>query len=232
MNSFVVTEDGQRLDVFLATQLPERSRGELQRDIEAGRVSVNGTLALKPRKPVRIGQAITLNDENRLDSPQPEAAPLNIIFEDDSLLVLNKPSGMIVHPNKPEETGTLVQAVLAHAPGVGEALYDPESPVSKLRPGIVHRLDKDTSGVIVVAKTREAMLKLSEQFQQHTVEKEYLTLVEGEVEEPKRIETLMKRTDATWVSLIGRSMKRVPQPRRHSLGSTYRRSIYEPFMAR
>jgi len=197
----VTTED--RLDVFLANSLPDHSRGSLQKDIESGSVQVNGIVARKSKKPVRPGDIVILNDQARPDRPAAEYRDLDIIYHDQSIVVVNKPAGMIVHPNRPEETGTLIQVLLGHFPDIAEAIYDTESPVSRLRPGIAHRLDKDTSGVMVVARTADALKNLSNQFHAHTTEKQYLTLVEGRVSEAETIHTMMKRTDRKDKSQMG-----------------------------
>lgn len=170
---------GQRLDRWLAAQFPEYSRSALQRWIKDGAVAVDGI-------PARAGQrlmageaiAITLPDAPVAADLRAEAIPLDILYEDADILVINKPAGMVVHPAPGHSAGTLVNAVLHHCPaiaGVGPA----DGPV---RPGIVHRLDKDTSGLIVVAKHDQAHRALQAQFQARTVYKEYLALVEGQVE--------------------------------------------------
>jgi len=202
---FKVSEDqsDQRLDVFLAELLPERSRGRIQKDIVDGRVSVQGIVVLKAKKLVHTGDDVALDEDNRQETPSPEARDLSVIFEDESIIVINKPAGMVVHPNQAEGQGTLVQALLNYYPAISQAIYDDKSAISHLRPGIVHRLDKDTSGVIVVAKTQPVLMSLAQQFQEHGVEKEYVTLVEGEVGEKQEIRTLLKRTKDKSKNLMG-----------------------------
>src|ERR1700732_2300473 len=163
---------GLRLDRFLALELPQYSRSRLQQLIRDGFVSPNGKTA-RPRDILRAGDVVDLTEPppEKVDN-QPEAIPLDILFEDDDLIVINKPAGLVVHPGAGHREHTLVNALLHHFPtlsGIG----------GKERPGIVHRLDKETSGCIVVAKTDEAHRGLSEQFEQRTVEKIYLALVAG-----------------------------------------------------
>jgi 23S rRNA pseudouridine1911/1915/1917 synthase len=172
-------ESGQRLDRWLAATLPERSRSEIQRWIGEGRILVNGK-AGKASHRLETGDAIqvAIPPVTKVDTLKPAAIPLTILYEDDDLLVVDKQAGMVVHPAPGHTQGTLVNAVLHHCPqiaGVGPA----GGPV---RPGIVHRLDKETSGLIVVAKHDRAHRALQAQFQARTVYKEYLALVEGQVE--------------------------------------------------
>ncbi|NDY41678.1 RluA family pseudouridine synthase [Dissulfurirhabdus thermomarina] len=165
---------GWRLDRFLAHQLEGLSRSRVQRLITEGRASVNGTPCLSARRAVRIG------DEVRLEVPpprpaalEPEPLPLRVVFEDDRILVLDKPPGLVVHPGAGHARGTLVHGLLHHCrdlSGIG----------GELRPGIVHRLDKDTSGLMVVAKDDDAHARLAAQFAAGDVEKTYLALVKGE----------------------------------------------------
>lgn len=170
---------GLRLDVYLtrsfhSTDEPERpfTRSEIQRLIGAGQVLVNGARAkasarLKPGDCVEVWVPAP-----RSSGLQPEALPLDILYEDDDLIVINKAPGMMVHPAAGRSQGTLVNALLHHCPamqGIG----------GESRPGIVHRLDKDTSGVIVVAKTAVAFHSLAAQFKNRTAKKEYLALVWG-----------------------------------------------------
>ena len=171
---------GERLDRWLAASLAERSRSEIQRWIKEGAVTVdeetaraNHRLSAGERVAVEIPEVV--EDDN---APQPENIPLTIVYEDDDLLVIDKPAGLVVHPAPGHATGTLVNAVLHHAPdieGVGGAR----------RPGLVHRLDRETSGLIVVAKHDRAHRFLQVQFKDRTVYKEYLALVEGQMEPPE-----------------------------------------------
>jgi len=163
-----------RLDLFLARELTQFSRSRLQQLIRNGFVSLNGERA-RPRDRVRAGDRIRVSEPlpEKTDN-QPEAISLDILFEDDDLVVINKPAGLVVHPGAGHREHTLVNALLHHCPnlsGVG----------GKERPGIVHRLDKETSGCLVVAKNDETHRNLSAQFAARTVEKIYLALVAGKL---------------------------------------------------
>jgi 23S rRNA pseudouridine1911/1915/1917 synthase len=170
---------GQRLDRGLADALPDRSRSEIQRWIKEGRVRIGGDSAKASFK-LSAGDLVEIDLP---DIPQPTALipedlSLNIVYEDADLLVINKPAGMVVHPAPGHSEGTLVNAVLHHCPdiaGVG----------GERRPGIVHRLDKDTSGLIVVAKHDGAQRNLQAQFKARTIFKEYLALLEGKLQPPQ-----------------------------------------------
>jgi 23S rRNA pseudouridine1911/1915/1917 synthase len=162
----------QRLDRALAQLLPNFSRARLQALIRGGSVTLNGKPA-RPRDLVRAGDAIELREpEIEKVEAQPEQIELDIIFEDDDLLVLNKPAGIVMHPGAGHQEHTLVNALLAHCQnlsGIG----------GKERPGIVHRLDKETSGALVVAKNDATHRDLSSQFAARTMIKIYLALVAG-----------------------------------------------------
>jgi 23S rRNA pseudouridine1911/1915/1917 synthase len=164
-----------RLDQFLARELPKFSRSRIQQLIRTGLITLNGSPA-RPRDAIRNGDRIELNEPppEKIDI-EPEAIPLEILYEDDDLIVINKPAGLVVHPGAGQRQGTLVNALLHHFPklsGIG----------GKERPGIVHRLDKDTSGCLVVAKNDAAHRGLSEQFEKRTVDKIYLALVAGKLQ--------------------------------------------------
>jgi 23S rRNA pseudouridine1911/1915/1917 synthase len=166
-----------RLDQFLAKRLPEFSRSRLQQLIRDGFVRLNNS-ASRPRQIVRGGDKIELT-EPPLEKIEtlPEAIPLKILFEDDDLIVINKPPGLVVHPGAGHREHTLVNALLNHCAtlsGIG----------GKERPGIVHRLDKETSGCLVVAKNDVTHRDLSRQFAARTVEKIYLALVAGKLRKP------------------------------------------------
>jgi 23S rRNA pseudouridine1911/1915/1917 synthase len=164
---------GQRLDVFLA-RASGMSRARIQRLVADGQVLLDG-------RPVKASAAVAAGQRVRLAIPppeplalRPEPIPLEILFEDDDLLVLNKPAGLVVHPGAGRSTGTLVHALLAHCgrlPGIGGVE----------RPGIVHRLDRETSGVMAVAKTEAAHRALSHQFKARIVRKRYLALAHGRI---------------------------------------------------
>ncbi len=171
---------GQRLDRWLTDQFEEESRSAVQRWIAEGLVTVDGQRAGKAGMQLEAGAEIEVAAPPAAveTSLRPEDIPLDIIFEDNNLLVVDKPAGLVVHPGPGHTTGTLANAVLHHCPeleGIG----------GEKRPGIVHRLDKGTSGVIVVAKNGAAMRFLQEQFAGRTVYKEYLGLLEGRVEPPR-----------------------------------------------
>lgn len=166
-------ERDARLDKFLVHCLPEFSRARLQGLIEDGQVYVNGQTAVKSGRSLEAGSTVEIH----IPPASPagligEAIPLNIIFENDQLLVVNKPAGMVVHPAAGHSSGTLVNAVLGHDP-------DLEGIGGEERPGLVHRLDKETSGLIILAKNERAHRWLQEQFRLRKVEKTYLALVDG-----------------------------------------------------
>jgi 23S rRNA pseudouridine1911/1915/1917 synthase len=172
--NFVYSGDQpQRLDVYLTQILPEISRSRIQRLIKAGQVLVNDTL------PHKSGQMLESGDRIWVEVPPPEPLDLipenielSIIYEDENVVVIDKPAGMVVHPSAGHDQGTLVHAALAHSPflaGIG----------GKMRPGIVHRLDKNTSGLILIAKNEPSHKWLQQQFKEREVEKKYLALVDG-----------------------------------------------------
>ena len=179
---FVVSADDAklRLDHFLAKGLPEYSRSRLQQLIRSGFVRVNGATT-RPRHIVRRGDKIDLIEPplEKIDV-RPEPIPLEVLFEDGDLIVINKPAGLTVHPGAGHREHTLVNALLSHCAtlsGIG----------GKERPGIVHRLDKETSGCLVVAKNDTAHRELSKQFAARTVEKIYLALVAGKLRKPSGV---------------------------------------------
>ncbi|MEK7324080.1 MAG: RluA family pseudouridine synthase, partial [Chloroflexota bacterium] len=171
--SLTADQGGDRLDRYLAQALPDLSRSQLQRLIDDGFVTVNHVLVTKASTKLASGDEVVV----RVPPPAPARAapediPLDIVYEDADLIVIDKPAGMVVHPAAGHPGGTLVNAVLAHAPdleGVGD----------EQRPGIVHRLDKDTSGLIVVAKNDRAHRHLQTQFRDRLAQKFYLALVVG-----------------------------------------------------
>ncbi len=166
---------GRRLDVFLREKLSEVSRGSIQRLLSDGHIRVDGKI-VKPAYAPRAGQTVTVDfPEVRPAEAQPEAMPLDILFEDESLLVLNKPAGVVVHPAAGHLEHTLVNALLHHCKGQLSGIG------GVARPGIVHRLDKDTSGCLVVAKTDAAHISLSEQFASRQIEKIYAAIACGRV---------------------------------------------------
>lgn len=178
----------QRLDKFLTAQLPEFSRSRIQSLIANGCVDVNGRPARKAGQPLEAGFTLTV----RIPPPAPsgllpENIPLDILFENDDLLVVNKPAGMVVHPAAGHASGTLVNAVLGYDP-------DLEGIGGEERPGVVHRLDKETSGLILLAKNERAHRWLQDQFRLRNVEKTYLALVDGRPPTPSgRVEAPIGR---------------------------------------
>lgn len=163
-----------RIDVFLKSQEPDFSRTHIQDLILSKKVFVNG-VAVKPHYKLKINDRVCWQEPEVPDTTvSPEKIPLDIMYEDQDIIVLDKPSGMVVHPGAGNREHTLVNALLFHTREL--------SSLSSERPGIVHRLDKETSGVMVVAKTNAAHLELSRQFKKHTIERRYIALVEGKIE--------------------------------------------------
>lgn len=164
-----------RIDKFLMDRLPNVTRNRVQKAIDDEFIKVNEE-AVKSNYKVRPGDIITiaLPEPPRDTDVKPEAIPLNIVYEDDDLLVVNKPAGMVVHPAYNNWEGTLVNALVHHFQNL------PTMPDNEGRPGLVHRIDKDTSGLLVVAKTELAMQGLARQFFDHSIERTYYALVWGE----------------------------------------------------
>jgi len=163
---------GRRLDVFLAARLADHTRAELHRAIKADRVTVDGKRT-KAAYRLRAGQRVeVMLPQAPREGPQPENIPLDVIFEDDHLIAINKPPGMVVHPAKGHWSGTLASALAYRL----DQLSTVGGPT---RPGIVHRLDRETSGVIVAAKTDRAHLAIAAQFEGRTTEKEYFAILQG-----------------------------------------------------
>lgn len=175
MNEFnlQVENNTDRLDRYLSQNLPDLSRSRIQQLIEQAAVQLNGKVCTSKKTNLKVGDQISL--EIPAAEPlklQAEDIPLDILYEDDSLIILNKPAGLVVHPAPGHSEGTLVNAILAHCPnlpGIGGVQ----------RPGIVHRLDKDTTGAIVIAKTELAHQHLQAQLQAKTARREYLGIVHG-----------------------------------------------------
>ena len=170
-------EAGTRLDVFLAGAMAEMTRSHVQKLIEEGRVTVNGAAAKGNRK-LKAGDSIVC------DVPDPKPAeieaediPLDILYEDDDVILVNKPKGMVVHPAAGHESGTLVNALMHHC---GERLSGING---ILRPGIVHRIDRDTTGVLVICKNDAAHVSLAEQLKEHSITRKYRAIVSGVLKE-------------------------------------------------
>jgi len=186
----MVEEAAERLDVWLTERLEGFSRSRVKGLVEAGFVSVNGAAVMKAGGKLDAGDKVVVTIPPPVPAiPEPEDIPLDVLFEDDDILVLNKPAGLVVHPAPGHFTGTLVNALLHHCPtlsGIGGVA----------RPGIVHRLDQDTSGVMIVAKSQRAMDVLTREFSSHrNLRKTYLAITHGApVPGEGRIENLIGRS--------------------------------------
>ena len=183
MNEFKIKEEQQniRLDKIISELQQEISRTAIQRMIEEGNILVNGN-KVKTSYKVSEGDLITIQKEipKEIDL-LPQDIPLNIIYEDDSILIINKEKGMVVHPGAGNPDGTLVNAIMAKCKdslsGIG----------GKIRPGVVHRIDKDTSGLVIIAKNDKTHIDISEQIKNREVEKTYLALVRGNIKENEAV---------------------------------------------
>jgi len=176
---FLAQQSGERLDKFLASRLPRLSRTKIQQLIKSGVVMINMKTVSKAGLKLKQNDRITLPDK-KLIAIQPDlqlkpdpTIPLNIIYENDDMVIINKPAGLLTHPTANQRQHTLVNALLAKYPEIKNVGENP------LRPGIVHRLDKDTSGLIIVAKNQQTFLYLKNQFGKRAITKKYLALVEG-----------------------------------------------------
>ena len=191
METIFVKEENVRLDVYISNEYKDLSRTMVQKLIEDGNIQVNGNIKKISYK-VQIGDKIEMKlPESREVDLKPQEIPIEIIYEDNDIIVVNKPKGMVVHPANGNPDGTLVNAIMAKCKdslsGIG----------GELRPGIVHRLDKDTSGLLIVAKNDKAHINMSEQIKNREVKKIYIALVRGIVAED----------EATINMPIGRSTK-------------------------
>jgi len=207
---------GERLDVWLHRAWPSCSRSRIQALIKEGHVRVRGVVPQKSNSKLMGGERIEAVEPAPVDVPvAPEPIPLDVLFEDEHMLALNKPAGLVVHPAPGHAQGTLVNALLYHCgelPGIG----------GEKRPGIVHRLDKDTSGVMVVAKSEAGMHGLVRQFKNRTLKKEYLALVRG-VPSPAAgvIETLIGRSVGDRKKMSARVDQGRPARSRYETVETY-----------
>ncbi|OQX60873.1 MAG: hypothetical protein B6I38_06490 [Anaerolineaceae bacterium 4572_5.1] len=181
-------ETEERLDKILTAELEGYSRSRVQKLIENGNILVNGCPIQKKGESILPGAEISVHvPAPKTSKIIPEEIALDVIFENEDVLVINKSAGMVVHPAAGHSSGTLVHAALAHSPEI-------EGVGGVKRPGVVHRLDKDTSGVIIMAKNDKSHIFLQNQFQERTVEKEYLALVDGKPPTPQgRIEIAIGR---------------------------------------
>lgn len=184
----VQSGEENRLDKFLAEHLPDQSRSRVQAIIKEGGVTVNDLQAEKTGLMLEAGDSISINIPEAVPIKlEPEAIPLETLFENEDLVIVNKPAGMVVHPAPGHSSGTLVHAVLGN-------FIDLQGIGGELRPGIVHRLDKDTSGLIIIAKNEQAHRWLQDQFRLRKVEKTYLALVDGKPPTPAgRVEAAIAR---------------------------------------
>lgn len=186
-------DEGKRLDIFLSEKIEGYSRTYMQKLIKDGYCLVNGEVA-KPKLKLHQGEkAEIVIPEPVLLEAKPEKIELDIIYEDNDIIVINKPQGMVVHPAHGNYSGTVVNGLMDHCGELSDC--NGFSGINGvIRPGIVHRIDKDTSGVIVVAKTNAAHLSLSEQLKKHTITRKYSALLEGRLKEDSgRVETLIGR---------------------------------------
>lgn len=185
--TFPTETESERLDSFISRSVPELTRSAAARLIDSGCATVNGQKQKASLK-LKGGDTVTVIVPPPTPAePQPQEIPLEVLYEDPDVIVINKGAGMVVHPGAGNEDGTLVNALLAHCKdlsGIG----------GELRPGIVHRIDKDTSGVLVIAKSDRAHTSLSDQFKAHSIKRIYLALVYGNLKEDKgRIESIIGR---------------------------------------
>jgi 23S rRNA pseudouridine1911/1915/1917 synthase len=182
-------DQGDRLDRFVAARIPELSRGTVQGLIESGHILVDG-LRRKPKFRMTPGEVVTVEVPPPVpDKIEPDPIPLDVIFENEDIIVIDKPAGMVVHPAPGHPRGTVANALVAHAPEVAVG--------GSNRPGIVHRLDKETSGLLVAAKTDRGRMSLVSQWADQSVEKTYHALVAGVIED----------SEATIDAPIGRDPK-------------------------
>ncbi len=187
----VIEQVNKRIDAYMAEKYEDISRVAIQRLIETGKILVNGK-KVKASYKVQVNDKITMEEEKAVEIElKAQDIPVEIIYEDRDIIVVNKPKGMVVHPANGNPDGTLVNAIMSickdSLSGIG----------GEIRPGIVHRLDKDTSGILIVAKNDKAHINLSEQIKEHKVKKTYIALVKG----------IVKENNATINMPIGRSEK-------------------------
>lgn len=197
MQEFEVNQNqkNERLDKVLAAQFTQVSRVHWQELIKVGKVRVDGSVVPQKHK-VKMGERIEIRaDISPSQGPRITGnADVDVIYEDNDILVINKPSGLVTHPAHAYTDDSVVHRIISYDRSITEAVYDPANPVSVMRPGIVHRLDKDTSGVLIVAKNKQAMSFLAKQIQNKQAEKTYLTLLYGWLEnEEIKVENYLGR---------------------------------------
>ncbi|MCX6811052.1 MAG: RluA family pseudouridine synthase [Candidatus Berkelbacteria bacterium] len=190
------SEAGERLDVFLQQKIPDFSRNQIQDSIKTKRILVNN-FPTKPAGKINTDDQIQIDIDYFDDLSKPieliaEKIPLDVLFEDENILVIDKPAGMVVHPAHGNLSGTLVNAILDYEPNIADTVTTGTN-YEKMRPGIVHRLDKDTSGVIIVAKNAKSLSSLSKQLANKTIKKTYLSLVFGETAKSGEIKSFLGR---------------------------------------
>lgn len=182
---------GQRLDIFLAGAVEGVTRSFIKNAADTGKILLNGAELKKAGYILRTGDLVRADITPRVMSAEPEEIPLKIIYQDDDFAVIDKPRGMVVHPARGSLSGTLVNALLYSMRGLSDINGD------KIRPGIVHRLDKDTSGLILIAKNNSAHLSLSKQISEKSAKRFYIALLDG----------ILKNDEGTIETFIGRSPK-------------------------
>ena len=175
--SIETAEMGERIDKIISQKFPEYSRNYFLNLIKTKKVRVNNK-SIKPSYLVRVGDSVEveLGKTIRAKEAKGENIDLDIIYEDNNVIVVNKQPGIVVHPSAGHTGGTLVNAIIGYFPAIKNVVYDKASEISLARPGLVHRLDKDTSGVIIVAKNDKSMRSLSKQIQNRHVKKTYFAL--------------------------------------------------------
>ncbi|QEK11987.1 RluA family pseudouridine synthase [Crassaminicella thermophila] len=181
IEKFVVDyiDEEKRLDMYLSNKLEDMSRSFIQKLIEKGKIKINGDVVQVKRYKVKENDVIEIEiPDAEILNVEPENIPIEIIYEDDDLLIVNKPQGMVVHPAPGNYSGTLVNALLYHCKNLS-------SINGVIRPGIVHRIDKDTSGLLMVAKNDIAHKSLAAQLKEHSIHRIYIALVHGNIKEEK-----------------------------------------------
>ena len=218
LNSEIVVEDIEektRLDVYLA-MVTDWTRSQIKIQIDAGKVLVNGKTQ-KPGFLVKSGDKLSLKFSKEEISAEPEDIPLDIVYEDDDFAIINKPQGMVVHPAPGAYNHTLVNALLYHFDSLSKS-------DDNIRPGIVHRIDKDTSGLLVVAKNDKAHLSLSKQIAEHSCFRHYLALLEGNLKDDSgTVSTYIKRSD------VDRKMMAVSDSGKWAVTHFYVKQRYEGY---